>query len=195
MERPSPRAPPRSPASGSGSGAPTRSGSSWSKTATAKPPPTKATTSRSLVHRSLLPRREKHHRRRRNPKPGRKSRSTQRPLHIHGPDHHRPLVHHQRQTRNANRRTPQKRPLVHHQNRPVHHGHALRPPPHTHHPPNYPHNPRSRHTRTKREPAGQPPTGCLITPKVEVKRELFILQDKTGQTKTGSGNSGQRSPG
>src|SRR5664279_1144372 len=89
-----------------------------------------------VVHRSLLPRREKHHRRRRNPKPGRKSSPTERPFHIHGPDHHRPVVHHQRQTRNANRRTPQKRPLVHHQNRSVHHGHALRPPPHTHHPPN-----------------------------------------------------------
>src|SRR5450631_2824640 len=89
-----------------------------------------------LVHRSLLPRREKHHRRRRNPEPGRKSRSTERPFHIHGPDHHRPLVHHQRQTRNADRRTPQKRPLVHHQNRPVHDGHALRPARHAHLPPN-----------------------------------------------------------
>src|SRR5664280_1402038 len=89
-----------------------------------------------LVHRSLLPRREEHHRSRRNPEPSRKSSSTQRPLHIHGPDHHRPVVHDQRHPRNADRRTPQKRPLVHHQNRPVHHGHALRPARHTHHPPN-----------------------------------------------------------
>src|SRR5664279_278525 len=89
-----------------------------------------------LVHRSLLPRREKHHRSRRNPEPSRKGSPTERPFHIHGPDHHRPVVHDQRHPRNADRRTPQKRPLVHDQNRSVHHGHALRPPRHPHHAPN-----------------------------------------------------------
>jgi len=88
-----------------------------------------------VVHRSLLPRREKHHRRRRDSKPARKGSPTQRPLHIHGANHHRPVVHQQRQPRNANHRTPQKRPLVHDENRPIRHGHALRPPGHAHHSP------------------------------------------------------------
>jgi len=89
-------------------------------------------------------------------KPGRKGGPTERPFHIHGADHHRPVVHNQRQPRNANRRTPQKRSLVHQQDRPVHHGHALHRPRNTDHAPNYHHNPRSRHTRRKSESPGQP---------------------------------------
>jgi len=109
---------------------------------------------------------------RRRAEPGRKGRSTERPFHIHGPDHHRPVVHNQRHPRNANRRTPQEtlpgtpprptRPpwtcstppaktLSTHRNSTTTLGHA------------------TSEQNANQQVSPQLSTGCLITPKVECR--------------------------